>query len=119
MKQSWLDRYPPVDKDRDADTGTSVPVHPTDLPVEARIDLHGMRLEEALAATRRFIDECSAARYRKIVVIHGKGAGGNGVLKREIRAYVERDPRVGRTGYSKGNEGGTGALWLLLKRPQR
>ena len=118
MKQSWLDRYPPVDKDSETDSDSREIVNPSDLPVEARIDLHGMRLEEALAATRRFIDECCVARYRKVVVIHGKGTGGNGVLKREIREYVERDPRVGRIGYSKGNEGGTGALWLVL-RPGR
>jgi DNA-nicking Smr family endonuclease len=120
--RSWLersiDRYPIVDKDRSADcpeNGHRSPGKPEDAPVEASIDLHGCTLDEALAATRRFIDESVARGLRKVRVIHGKGRNGDGILKREVRAYLERDRRTGTMGYFSGPEGGRGALWVMLR----
>jgi DNA-nicking Smr family endonuclease len=49
------------------------------------------------------------------MIIHGKGRNGEGVLKREVRAYLERHRKTGAMGYAKGPDGGRGALWVMLR----
>ena len=115
-----LSRYPVVDKDagheaRGDDAGSA----PEQLPVEDTIDLHGLTVQEALAATERFIAQAARRGLRKVLVIHGKGRNGDGVLRREVRAYLERDPRAGAMGYAPGNQGGRGALWVVVRRKER
>jgi DNA-nicking Smr family endonuclease len=44
-----------------------------DLPVEARIDLHGRSREEALRALERFVTGAVAGGRRCVLVIHGRG----------------------------------------------
>ena len=44
------------------------------LPVEARLDLHGMRQREAHAALRRFLKSAQGQGHRHVLVITGKGA---------------------------------------------
>jgi DNA-nicking Smr family endonuclease len=118
--EQQLDRYPVVDKDagRDAPDDESLSGR-LDLPVEARLDLHGMTVQEALLATERFISSAKARGMRKIMVIHGKGRNGEGVLRREIRVYLERHRDTGAMGYAKGHDGGRGALWVLIRRSER
>ncbi|MFP4113567.1 MAG: Smr/MutS family protein [Spirochaetales bacterium] len=113
-----LDRYPIVDKDGQGEAPGDDRRHapsPDRLPIEDRIDLHGLTVEEALAATRSFLNDCAGRGLRKVLVIHGKGRNGEGVLRREVRAYLERDPRTGAMGYAGGPEGGRGALWVVLR----
>lgn len=116
MDSSWLDKYPPVDKDSELDPDDRRPANPKRMKVENTIDLHGFRLEEALLSTRQFIDESVRAGYRKVLVVHGKGENGSGVIKREVRAMLEKDSRTGQMGYAKGSQGGTGALWVILRQ---
>lgn len=116
MDPAWLERYPPSDKDAELTAeSSSRPIPAERLPADAEIDLHGYRLEEALAATSAFVADALAKGYRKIVVIHGKGENGQGILRKEIRTLLERHPRTGRMGYEKGSRGGRGALWVVLR----
>ena len=115
----WLDQYPPGDelisekeKAQSADTGRA---SPEKTKVDDTIDLHGYRLEEALAVTTLFIDRSVESGFRKVVIIHGKGENGQGVLRREIRAYLEQHPMTGAMGHGRGVEGGRGALWVMLR----
>jgi DNA-nicking Smr family endonuclease len=115
--QAWLERYPPDEsKDADrADASAKPPVRPEKIKVDDTLDLHGYHLEEALAETARFIEKSVENGYRKILVIHGKGANGEGVLKREIRTFLEHHPMTGAMGYGRGPQGGRGALWAMLR----
>lgn len=116
-----LDAYPVIDKDATlAEDDSDAPEHPERLPVEDRTDLHGLTVEEALAQTDRFIASAVARGLRKVVIIHGKGRSpdgrdGEGRLKREVRAYLERDRRTGAMGYARGADGGRGALWVIVR----
>lgn len=113
-----LERYPVVDKDaRSSDGHDSVQpsVRPERLPVDDSIDLHGRTVEEAIVATEQFLGSSVTKGLKKVVVIHGKGRDGQGILKREIRAYLERHPSTGAMGYTRGPEGGRGALWVVLR----
>jgi DNA-nicking Smr family endonuclease len=114
-----LDRYPVVDKDAGSggdDSPGDGGVHPERLPIDDTIDLHGFTLAEALVETERFVEESLASGYRKVLVIHGKGRDGEGVLKREIRAYLERHRYTGAMDYARGPDGGRGALWVVLRK---
>ena len=119
--EEHIDRYPILDKDADFDE--SPVVQPSDrpekLPVDDTIDLHGYTVSEAIAATERFVTSCLARGLRKIVVIHGKGRDGAGVLKREVRAYLEHHASTGALGYARGPDGGRGALWVVLRYRDR
>jgi DNA-nicking Smr family endonuclease len=122
----WLNQYPPEESglsdDGDSDDahlgGSARRPHPDKLKADDTIDLHGYRLEEALEATRLFIERSVDSGFRKVVVIHGKGDNGQGILRREIRAYLEQHPMTGAMGHGRGAEGGTGALWVILRDRQ-
>ncbi|MFW5743307.1 MAG: Smr/MutS family protein [Spirochaetota bacterium] len=121
--EEQLQRYPIVDKDAqgvdEGENGAGTPLRPEQLPVEDTIDLHGFTLAEALVETEQFVEASLAGGLRKIMIIHGKGRDGEGVLKREVRAYLERHRRIGAMGYAKGPDGGRGALWVLLRTGDR
>jgi DNA-nicking Smr family endonuclease len=115
MDPKWLELYPPVDKDQASPAEPDYRKNPKKLPIEATVDLHGFRVSEALHQTRVFIDESVKAGFKKVLVIHGKGEDGNGILKREVRALLEADRRVGAMGHPRANDGGSGALWVILR----
>ena len=58
------------------------------LPVEARLDLHGMRQREAHAALRRFLKSAQGKGYKHVLVITGKGAAAD-----TTRPFYESDER--------------------------
>ena len=91
------------------------------LPVEARLDLHGKTQDEAHEALRRFIRESRMARRRCVQVITGKGSvasGEGGVLRRMAPLWLN-EPALRRHIIAITNApesgGGAGALYVLLK----
>lgn len=87
--------------------------------LEAEIDLHGMRLAEAKAALRDFISECLARRIACVRVIHGKGtrSGPDGpILKPSVHHWLSRWDRVLAFVSAQPRHGGSGAVYVLLKR---
>ena len=64
----------PVARDEALDRQTARRLERGRLPVEARLDLHGMRQRDAHAALRRFLKDAQAKNYRHVLVITGKGA---------------------------------------------
>jgi len=119
--ESWLDKYPPDETVRDDGLSGRATrrVNPERLKVDASVDLHGYRLEEAIVVTDRFIEESVAEGYRKVMIIHGKGDNGQGVLRKEIRTHLEHHPMTGAMGYGRGVDGGRGALWVILRSQRR
>ncbi len=90
--------------------------------VEARLDLHGMTEAEAHAAVRHFVITCQAQGLRQLLIITGKGRGGDGVLRRAVPRWLE-DPslRSAVLGYAEAGRrhGGAGALYVQLRRRKR
>lgn len=91
------------------------------LPVEARLDLHGKTQDEAHAALRHFIRESRMARRRCVQVITGKGsvAGGEGGVLRRMAPRWLNEPglrhHVIAITNAPENSGGSGALYVLLR----
>ncbi len=104
------------------------------IEITSRIDLHGMRQDEAHAALQRFLHACQRRGERWVLVITGKGGPRRGhdeddgegahrsvpgVLKRNVpRWLAEPDLRaiVVSTTEAAIHHGGGGALYVLLRK---
>jgi len=87
--------------------------------VAARIDLHGMTQDAARAALAGFIARSVDEGWRAVLVITGKGVGGDGVLRRRVPDWLAEPPiRAHVAGVSEAHRrhGGEGALYVALKR---
>lgn len=85
------------------------------LPLEGRIDLHGMTQDEAHGRLARFLETGAEAGKRCVLVITGK----SGVLKAAVPRWLngaELRPLVLAIRYAQAKDGGEGALYVLLKR---
>ena len=94
------------------------------LPVEARIDLHGLTREEAFRRLTRFIAESQASGRRLVLVVTGKGRRSEdgmaaGVIRRETPLWLARPPNAARvldTAPAQPRHGGEGALYVYLRK---
>jgi DNA-nicking Smr family endonuclease len=92
------------------------------LPLEARIDLHGLRQDEAHGLLLSFLRRAHASGIRYVLVITGKGRSlaSDGVLRRSVPSWFATAPfRDLVSGYEDAarNHGGEGALYVRLRRP--
>ncbi|MCD6026650.1 MAG: mismatch repair protein MutS [Solimicrobium sp.] len=85
-------------------------------PVQAYLDLHGMRGEEARTALADFLRRSRQARLRSVCVIHGKGIHSRqtAVLPGKVRAWLSQSELVQAFCPAQPAEGGDGALHVLL-----
>jgi DNA-nicking Smr family endonuclease len=89
------------------------------LPIEGRLDLHGMTQEEAHEVLAAFLARAEAAGWRCVLVITGKGARGGGVLRSAVPRWLNEGPNRRRLLAfvpAQPKDGGGGALYLLLRR---
>ncbi len=87
----------------------------------ASVDLHGLNQDQARAALTGFILRGRAENRRTILVITGKGALGDGVLRRRVPEWLAEPPlRKIVAGLSEAHRrhGGDGALYVALKRAE-
>lgn len=86
--------------------------------VQAQLDLHGMRRDEAREALAEFIREAVKRGLRCVRVIHGKGLGSVGkepVLKGKVRAWLVQKAQVIAFCQARPHDGGAGAVLVLLQ----
>ncbi len=76
------------------------------------LDLRGFRLEEALSAITRQIDNALMSGLREFNIIHGKGEG---VLSTGIQKYLGKDPSVEEFYFAHPDDGGFGKTIVILK----
>ncbi|QPC89955.1 Smr/MutS family protein [Mesorhizobium sp. INR15] len=91
------------------------------LPIEGRVDLHGMTQDEAYSLLFSFLHRAHAGGIRYVLVITGKGSssGGDGVLRRAVPAWLSTPafrPLVSSHDHAARNHGGSGALYIRLRR---
>ncbi len=91
------------------------------LPIEGRVDLHGMTQEQAFSLLLSFLGRAHANGIRYVLVITGKGSssGGDGVLRRAVPGWLATAPFRGLVSshdHAARHHGGTGALYLRLRR---
>jgi DNA-nicking Smr family endonuclease len=86
--------------------------------IQAEIDLHGLRVDEARAALGEFLREVTRRGQRCVRVVHGKGLGSKHrtpVLKQKVRAWLMQRDEVIAFCQARGAEGGAGALVVLMR----
>jgi len=87
--------------------------------VDAEIDLHGLTSPQARSALREFIATELTHGARCVRVIHGKGLGSGPrgpVLKNVVNICLRRIDEVVAFGTARPLDGGSGAVYVLLKR---
>jgi DNA mismatch repair protein MutS2 len=77
-----------------------------------RLDLRGLRVDEALAELERRLDRAYGDGDASVVILHGHGTGA---LKNAVREAVERSPLVRRIRAGENNEGGDAVTIIELK----
>jgi DNA-nicking Smr family endonuclease len=86
--------------------------------IQGEIDLHGLRREEAREALAGFVRDAHRRGWRCVRVVHGKGLGSPGkmpVLKGKVQSWLIQKNEVLAFVQARGDEGGAGALVVLLK----
>jgi len=86
----------------------------------ATLDLHGMRAKSAQIALHEFLPACRAHGDRCVRIIHGKGRGAvdsPSVLKSIVNQWLRDQASVLAFCSAPPNDGGAGAMYVLLKRP--
>jgi DNA-nicking Smr family endonuclease len=96
------------------------------MKISATLDLHGMRQAEAHAALNDFIQLCYVSQKRCVRVITGKGQRsgggqrtGTGVLQQQVPHWLNQPVLrecVLSVVHAPAKDGGTGALYVLIKR---
>lgn len=88
--------------------------------IQAEIDLHGLTVSEARIELGQFLREAQARRQLCIRVIHGKGrarAEQAPRLKPAVNQWLQRNRQVLAFCSARLSDGGTGAVYILLRRP--
>ncbi|PSB92002.1 Smr/MutS family protein [Candidatus Pandoraea novymonadis] len=89
--------------------------------IQKKLDLHGMRREEAREALSIFLHEAVRCKSRCVHIIHGKGLNSidqKPVLKDKVRGWLAQKDEVLAYCEAKTKDGGSGALIVLLKAKQ-
>lgn len=95
------------------------------LPIEATIDLHGLTRETARERLTVFVTGHHAAGRRCLLVITGKGLKDDwtpGVIRSAVPEWLNAPPLrplVLSFATAQPHHGGSGAIYLLLKRARR
>lgn len=76
------------------------------------LDLRGYRVDEALIAVDKFLDEAILSGLEKVYIIHGKGTGA---LRQAIHEYLDANLRVKSKGFPKWSLGDMGMTVVELK----
>jgi DNA-nicking Smr family endonuclease len=89
---------------------------------QAALDLHGMSATPARLAVESFIASAVRAGHRCVLIVHGRGHNSKDnvpVLKQHLKSWLARG-RIGRVVLAftsaRPPDGGTGALYVLLRR---
>jgi len=90
--------------------------------LQGELDLHGMRSDEARERTSGFLREAQLKGWRCVRIVHGKGLGSPGkqpVLRDKCKRWLVQSDRVLAFVQARADEGGVGALVVLLQSTQK
>jgi DNA-nicking Smr family endonuclease len=89
--------------------------------IDARLDLHRMKLEQARQMVYQFIRDCIANDIRCALITHGKGEGRKNpaVLKSHLAHWLPQISEVLAFHSAQKQHGGTGACYIMLKKSEK
>lgn len=82
------------------------------------LDLHQMTVEQARSAVLNFLLHSRERRYNCVRIIHGKGKlnQSGAKLKNHVNCWLMQIPWILAFSSAQPRDGGTGALYVLLRR---
>lgn len=90
--------------------------------IDGRLDLHRRTVVEARHEVFSFISEATACDARCLLILHGKGERNinqQAKLKSYAAKWLKEIPQVMAYHSAQKHHGGTGALYVLLKKSER
>ena len=92
-----------------------------EVPVDARVDLHGLRAADARRRLAAEVARAQAAGLRCLLVVHGRGLHSEGpaVLREGVAEWLSAAPLAARVmafASARPEDGGSGATYVLLRR---
>ena len=92
-----------------------------DIKYQAVLDLHGKTKTESEAELVAFLRESYARGLIKVLIIHGKGyhSSGEPVIKKTVYNILESCSFTGQMGVPPREDGGSGAVWVILRQRSR
>ncbi|WP_083539560.1 DNA endonuclease SmrA [Enterovibrio coralii] len=86
----------------------------------ARLDLHKFTLKDARDEILKFLKQCQKMDIRTVVIVHGKGERSNppAMMKSYVCQWLEQITDVQCFHSAQRHQGGTGAVYVLLKKSQ-
>jgi DNA-nicking Smr family endonuclease len=87
--------------------------------IEAELDLHGRNVPEARERVGEFLQQMRASGKRCVRIIHGKGLSSAGklpVLKVKVNHWLRQTNDVLAFCSARPQDGGTGAVYVLLRK---
>ena len=87
------------------------------MPWQAAVDLHGCTVDQARDALLALIHDARQANLQVLKVVHGKGlVKEQALLKTCVNGWLRQIPEVLAFVSALPRDGGTGAIYVLLKR---
>lgn len=90
--------------------------------VQAELDLHRMTRDTARQEVANFLHRCVQQHIRYVRIVHGKGHGSPGkipVLKTHVNHWLQQRDEILAFCSARPKDGGTGAIYVLLKNYNR
>ncbi len=87
--------------------------------IQDKIDLHGLTTEKAKKSLSRFFISAISNEIRCVLVIHGKGyssVGHGPVIKSMVNSWLRKRDYILAFCSAKPEDGGTGAIYVLLRK---
>lgn len=90
-------------------------------PIDARLDLHNLKIEQARAAVFQFIQDCMNHDIRCALITHGKGEGREqpALLKSCIAHWLPQFADILAFHSAQKRHGASGATYILLRKSER
>jgi DNA mismatch repair protein MutS2 len=85
--------------------------HPEEM-VRSELNVIGRTVDEATGEVEQYLDRAFLAGLPRVRIVHGMGMG---VLRKALRALLERHPHVALVAEASPNEGGAGATVVDLR----
>lgn len=92
-------------------------------PIDATLDLHQMSVEQARREVFEFVHDCMRHDVRTALINHGKGGRDPdrpaAMIKSHVAKWLPLFPEVMAFHSAQGFHGGTGAVYVMLRKSER
>jgi len=92
--------------------GGSMSVKGSTTSARGKLDLRGVRYEEAMLMLDQYFDQVMLANYDNVTIIHGHGTGA---IRNGVQKYLRGKPFIAEFRFGGEAEGGMGATVVTLK----